>query len=180
MTSTTTISRSHAGARFALAVACAGGLAALAWAAFATPTVRVIYNPTDSVPIGWYRIAPVRSLHVGSIVLAQLPAGAASLAAQRGYLPLRVPLLKRVGAMAPQSVCVFDELVWIDGVPVTKLLRADRLGRTLPSWRACRTLADGELFLLSSTNPASFDSRYFGPIRMSAVIGEAYPIDVEN
>jgi conjugative transfer signal peptidase TraF len=163
--------------RMALAAACAGGLAALAWATFATPSARLIYNPTDSEPVGWYRIVPTGWLHVGSIVLVRLPAGPAALAARRGYLPLRVPLLKRVGAMAPQHVCIFDGMVWIDGVPVTKLLRADRLGRTLPSWQACRTLAEGELFLLSDINAASFDSRYFGPISVSAVIGRAYPIN---
>ena len=38
---------------------------------------------------------------VGSIVLVRLPADAAALAAQRGYLPAHIPLLKRVGAVAP-------------------------------------------------------------------------------
>jgi type IV secretory pathway protease TraF len=37
----------------------------------------------------------------------------------------------------------------------------------------CRRLEPGELFLLSVTNPASFDSRYFGPVSASAVIGVA-------
>jgi hypothetical protein len=46
------------------------------------------------------------SLSVGSIVLTTLPPDAAALAAQRGYLPARVPLLKRVGAVAPQEVCI--------------------------------------------------------------------------
>jgi type IV secretory pathway protease TraF len=43
---------------------------------------------------------------VDSIVLTTLPPDAAALAAQRGYLPARVPLLKRVGAVAPQEVCI--------------------------------------------------------------------------
>ena len=88
--------------------------------------------------------------------------------------------LKRVGAVAPQTVCVFDALVWIDGVPVAAVLPADRLGRPLPSWRQCRQLRPGELFLLSVTNPASFDSRYFGPVSASAVIGVAHPIWLES
>ena len=44
----------------------------------------------------------------GSIVLARLPAEPAALAAQRGYLPPHIPLLKRVGAVAPQHVCIVD------------------------------------------------------------------------
>jgi conjugative transfer signal peptidase TraF len=164
------------------------GLAALAWAAFASPSPRLIYNPSDSVPVGWYRVEPLdhqpdsppRPLSVGSIVLTPLPADAAALAAQRGYLPERVPLLKRIGAIAPQSVCVFDALVWIDGVPLAAVLPADRLGRALPAWPQCRQLQPGELFLLSTTNPASFDSRYFGPVSASAVIGVAHPVWLET
>ena len=167
-------------ARIVLASLSACGLAALAWAAFVQPLPRLVYNPSDSVPIGWYRIGSSDALHVGAIVLTTLPPDVAALAAQRRYLPARVPLLKRVGAVAPQHVCVFDALVWIDGVPVAAVLAADRLGRPLPSWPHCRRLEAGELFLLSSTNPASFDSRYFGPVSASAVIGVAHPVWLEK
>ena len=102
------------------------------------------------------------------------------ITAQRRYLPARVPLLKRVGAIAPQHVCIFDALVWIDGVPVAAVLPADRLGRPLPSWPHCRRLEAGELFLLSDTNPASFDSRYFGLVSASAVIGVAHSLWLES
>ena len=188
MTATTaTLPRPRRRARIDLAALAAGGLAALAWAAFVQPAVRIVYNPSDSVPIGWYRIEPrqhradslPRPLSVGSIVLTSLPADAAALAAQRGYLPSHVPLLKRVGAVAPQHVCIANGGVRIDGVPVAAVLRADRWGRPLPSWPQCRQLAQGELFLLSATNPASFDSRYFGPVSASAVIGVAQPIRLE-
>ena len=167
-------------ARIVLASLSACGLAALAWAAFVQPLPRLVYNPSDSVPIGWYRIGSSDALHVGAIVLTTLPPDVAALAAQRRYLPARVPLLKRVGAVAPQHVCVFDALVWIDGVPVAAVLDADRLGRPLPSWPHCRRLEAGELFLLSSTNPVSFDSRYFGPVRAAAVIGVAHPLWLEK
>ena len=186
--STAPYPRSRLRARLVLAALSACGLAALAWAAFVSPLPRLIYNPSDSVAVGWYRIDPLdhrtaslpRPLSVGSIVLVPLPAEAAALAAQRGYLPTRVPLLKRVGAVAPQHVCIVDALVWIDGVPVAAALAADRLGRPLPSWPQCRWLRPGELFLLSVTNPASFDSRYFGPVSASAVIGVAHPVWLET
>ena len=186
------ISRSPAHSRsralLVLAALSACGLAALAWAAFVQPLPRLVYNPSDSVAVGWYRVEPLSQragslplpLSVGSIVLIGLPPDAAALAARRGYLPTHVPLLKRVGAVAPQHVCVFDALVWIDGVPVAAVLAADRLGRPLPSWPHCRRLEAGELFLLSSTNPVSFDSRYFGPVRAAAVIGVAHPLWLEK
>ena len=187
-TTTASLSRSPVHSRLRARRVLAGlsvcGLAALAWAAFVHPLPRLVYNPSDSVAVGWYRVDPrghgATSLLVGSIVLTRLPADAAALAAQRGYLPARIPLLKRVGAVAPQEVCVLDALVWIDGVPVAAVRSADRLGRPLPSWPQCRRLQAGELFLLSTTNPASFDSRYFGPASTSAVIGVAHPVWLES
>ena len=180
--------RSRLRARIVLAGFTAAGLAALAWAAFVQPLPRLIYNPSDSVAVGWYRIDPFdprtaslpRPLSVDSIVLVPLPAEAGTLAAQRGYLPVRVPLLKRVGAIAPQEVCIAGGVVRIDGVPSAAVLRADRMGRPLPSLQLCRRLEPGELFLLSVTNPASFDSRYFGPVSASTVIGVAHPVWLET
>ena len=171
-----------------MATLAAIGLAALAWAAFVQPPPRLIYNPSDSVAIGWYRVDPQghgidslpHSFSVGSIVLITLPPDAAALAAQRGYLPARVPLLKRVGAVAPQEVCTAGGVVRIDDVPSATVLPADRWDRPLPSWQQCRRLEPGELFLLSVTNPASFDSRYFGPVSASAVIGVAQPVWLET
>ena len=179
--------RAHLRARLVLAGLSACGLAALAWASFVHPLPRLTYNPSDSVAVGWYRVDPLdrrtssppRRLEVGSIVLVPLPAEAAALAAQRSYLPTRIPLLKRVGAVAPQEVCVIGGSVRIDGVPSAAVLSADRWGRPLPSWSQCRRLRPGELFLLSVTNPASFDSRYFGPVSVAAVIGVARPVWLE-
>ena len=180
--------RARLRARLVLAGLSVCGLAALAWASFVHPLPRLTYNPSDSVAVGWYRVDPLdrrtsslpRPLSVDSIVLVPLPAEAAALAAQRGYLPTRIPLLKRVGAIAPQEVCIAGGSVRIDGVPSAAVLPADRLGRPLPSWQQCRRLRPGELFLLSVTNPASFDSRYFGPISAAAVIGVARPVWLES
>src|SRR3546814_17227755 len=101
-------------ARLVLAGLSTCGLAALAWASFVHPLPRLIYNPSDSVAVGWYRVDPLgrkpdslpRPLSVGSIVLTTMPADAAALAAQRGYLPAPVPLLTRVGAIAPERKSV--------------------------------------------------------------------------
>jgi len=174
------ISRMH---RLALLACMALGVAAIAAPAAVQPSVRIVFNPSASAARGWYRVDALghpgslkQSLHVGSIVLARLPAGVAAFAAQRGYLPEGVPILKRIGAVAPQAVCVFDGLVWIDGVPVAAVLAHDAARRPLHPWAQCRALAAGELFLFSDTHPASFDSRYFGPLDAAAVLGIARPL----
>ncbi|WP_343577819.1 S26 family signal peptidase [Pseudomonas sp.] len=156
-----------------------GGLVALGWAAFTTSPPQLVYNASDSVPVGWYRILPVDALSQGDLVLVRLPLEARSLAAQRGYLPANVPLLKTVAAVAPQQVCLRGNQVRIDGVVIARRLSWDRQGRALPTWQACRRLVDDELFLLSS-NPNSFDSRYFGTVPVDAVIGRAQPLWLES
>ncbi|WP_254616296.1 S26 family signal peptidase [Pseudomonas aeruginosa] len=145
------------GARWPLTLL-AGSLFALGWAALTTSPPRLVYNGSDSVPVGWYRISPTNSLAPGDLVLARLPPEAMSLASQRGYLPADVPLLKTVAAMAPQRVCMLGNQVRIDDVVVARRLRWDPQGRALPTWPVCRHLVGDELFLLSSRNPASFDS----------------------
>ncbi|MNF42881.1 Peptidase S26 [compost metagenome] len=167
------------GARWSLALAVVS-LLALAWTALGTVSPRLVYNASDSVPAGWYRIAPAGPVAAGDLVLVRLPADATALAAQRGYLPWSVPLLKTVAAVAPQQVCVLGAQVLIDGRLVARQLRRDRQARALPAWRACRRLVGDELFLLSTTNPESFDSRYFGPVSSDAVIGRAQPLWLES
>jgi len=169
--------------RFSLFAGMAIGVAALYAPTFmplpAYKRAFAVFNPTDSVPRGWYRVGNIEnaaSLQVGSIVLARLPADVASFAAQRGYLPTGVPILKRIGAVAPQSVCVREQAVVIDGAVAATARTHDGARRPLRAWQQCRPLALGELFLLSDTNPASFDSRYFGPIAVSAVLGIAWPL----
>lgn len=166
--------------RTTIACSAAIGLAALAWATFTKPLPHLVYNPSNSVPVGWYRVEQLprqpNPLQVDSIVLVHLPAEAAALAEQRGYLPPNVPLLKRVGAVPPQRVCITGQVLRIDGHIVATALSVDRMGRPLHGWPQCRRLQAGEVFLHSATNPASFDSRYFGPVRAADVIGIAQPL----
>lgn len=157
----------------------AGSLFALTWAAYSTPVPRLVYNASDSLPIGWYHIKATRSLRPGDTVLISLPHKVRTFAAQQGYLPASIPLLKTVAAIAPQHVCVLSGLIVVNSEPVAIRLRVDREGRVLPQWSGCRQLEDGELFLLSTANPESFDSRYFGPVPVDSVIGRAQPLWVE-
>jgi conjugative transfer signal peptidase TraF len=137
---------------------------------------RLVYNPSESAPRGWYRVGLPRDFDIGTFALVSLPDAIARLADARRYLPQSVPLLKRVVAISGQQVCERDGVVEIDGTPAARAKSTDGAGRRLDAWRGCRRLVDGELFLLSQTADSSYDSRYFGPIDRARVIGRAVPV----
>ena len=129
-----------------------------------------------SAPLGLYRIEPDRDPPRGALVAVAPPERLGRWMAERGYLGRDVPLLKHVAAKAGQRVCRIGAKVSIDGRAVAVALIRDRIGRPLPAWQGCRTLAAGELLLLNPDHPDSLDGRYFGPLPASTVLGRAIPI----
>jgi conjugative transfer signal peptidase TraF len=149
------------------------GLVAVLASAYATPALRLVFNPSDSAPRGWYAVRPMDPVRRGDYIVARLPQDVAMFAAERGYVPSSIPVLKRVAAVSEQHVCLHSGLVYVDGVAIASTLDRDGIGRPLTAWQHCRWLLAGELFLMNSTAQASFDSRYFGPIDASFVRGRA-------
>jgi len=152
------------------------GIALLAGSNVTPPRPLLTWNATASVPIGLYRVQPVGPLRVGDLVLARPSVGMAASFAERGYLPLGVPMLKPVAALAGDLVCRSGAQVTINGRAVAVAMERDRLGRPLPVWSGCRRLAPDELFLLNPAVAASLDGRYFGPLPVAAVLGRAVPL----
>jgi len=139
----------------------------------------VVWNATASTPVGFWRVLPASSrehLRVGDYVLFWPDRRTARLFARRGYLPRGVPLLKRVAAVAGQTVCERDRQVSIDGRLVATALQVDGRGRRLAAWSGCRPLRRSQIFVLIPSVPASLDGRYFGPTPISAVIGRVTPL----
>jgi conjugative transfer signal peptidase TraF len=149
-------------------------------ATLATLTVpvsqHIVWNITASVPTGLYLNRGKQSIHVGERVAVEPPPALRRLLAERGYLPVGVPLLKRVAAVSGQRVCRFAHGVTIDGELVGVARSFDRRGRSLPAWSGCHRIQSGELFVMNPDAPDSFDGRYFGVLSMTAVIGRATPI----
>jgi type IV secretory pathway protease TraF len=138
--------------------------------------ISLLYNPSASVARGWYLIVPATRLKVGALVIARLPAWAARLAAARDYLPITVPVIKRIAARGGEHVCERAGILSIEGRPVARALTADSAGRPLPAWRGCRDLRRNEFLLLGEGAADSYDGRYFGPVVASAIMGRAIPL----
>jgi conjugative transfer signal peptidase TraF len=136
----------------------------------------VIWNASESVPIGFYWVQPSGKLRVTDLVVARLPAPLASMLAERGYLPNGVPLIKRVLALPGQTVCRQNLAITVDAIAMGESRESDRRGRPLPIWQGCQVIAAGKVFVMNWDEPESFDGRYFGPIPIAAIIGRALPL----
>lgn len=140
------------------------------------PPPRLIWNASPSVPIGFYRVRVGDPVSRGELAVVLPPPDIARFLAEGGYLPLGLPLLKRVAALPEQTVCRTGDTISIDGDVVAVAQTTDRLGRALPVWTGCRTLAADQLFFLNADREDSLDGRYFGPLPAATVIGRATPM----
>lgn len=162
--------------RYLVATGVAASLFGAAFVAIAwlSPAPRLLWNASASAPIGLYRIDGAAP-RVGDLVAITPPTDVEAWLAQRHYLPAGVPLLKRVAALPGARVCRTGMFVTIDGIGVARALARDRAGRSLPAWLGCRVIGPHEIFLINAA-PASLDSRYFGPLLATGLIGVAHPL----
>lgn len=162
----------HWGFRTALCTAMVCATFAVGLRASAEPTMLFIWNVSPSVPTGLYRISNREALQRGDMVAAWAPPAAARLAAERRYLPMHVPLIKRVAAVHGDKVCARAAEIHVRDRLVASRLVEDGAGRRLPWWSGCRTLRTGDYFLLAP-RLRSFDGRYFGVSSDHQIIGKA-------
>jgi conjugative transfer signal peptidase TraF len=137
---------------------------------------RFVWNASKSVPTGLYGVQPAYRLIVTDLVVAFPPEPLATFLAEGGYLPHGVPLIKRILALPDQMVCRNDSAITVDGIEVGAARERDRRGRPLPVWQGCRAVRQGEVFLMNWDEPASLDSRYFGALPITTVVGRAVPL----
>ena len=163
-------------ARAATLLAAAFASASLGSAVVTRPHTALIWNASASAPIGLYTVAPADDLQVADLVVALPPPTLAAFLDARGYLPIGVPLLKRVFALPGQTVCRVGLDIVAYGAVSGRARERDRAGRLMPVWRGCRRIADDDVFLMNWDVPDSVDSRYFGPLPRSSIVGRALPV----
>ena len=135
----------------------------------------LLYNHTPSVPVGWYVYAG-RTPQRGDLIAVALPSAAHAYAVARGE-STAFRLLKPVIAVSGDRVSTLNSELCVNGVSFGPIPVIDTTGRPLPRWQADRVLAAGEL-LVGSTAEHSFDSRFFGPVHASQVLGVYRPLAI--
>ncbi len=139
---------------------------------------------TASLPRGMYRKVdgpPAR----GAIVSACLPERVARFALARGYVWRgrcpggAVPLGKLVLGVAGDTVGLSERGIVLNGqlVPNSQPRTRDSQGRMLRHYSfGTQVLPPGQIWLFSPYHPLSFDSRYFGPVSVDAVLSRLIPV----
>jgi conjugative transfer signal peptidase TraF len=135
-----------------------------------------IWNASKSVPTGLYRLLPVGRLVVTDLVAVRLPDPLATFLDLNGYLPVGVPMLKRVIALPGQTVCRQGLRISVDGIDMGSAKARDGRGKPLPAWQGCGVVGADELLLMNWQSEDSLDGRYFGVLPQSSVIGKALPV----
>ena len=141
------------------------------------------WNRTASLPVGLYRITSQPT----PLVEFCVEGPAAQMSIDRGYreasyisCPDRYePLLKPIAARPGDVVEVSAAGIAVNGhaLPNTKQFAVDRMHRSMHPWPPGRYVVEpGTLWVISSYNVYSFDSRYFGPIAEKDILGYAAPV----
>jgi conjugative transfer signal peptidase TraF len=143
-------------------------------------------NETESLPRGvWQLTEP--TFRRGEIVSfcpdPQLPAIRDAVA--RDYLRSGScasgiePMFKRIVGLAGDHVEISRDGVRINGadpIPNTAPLTVDGNGKPLRQQPPKQVVGRSSLFVISEYSPWSYDSRYFGPIERTTVLGAANPV----
>jgi conjugative transfer signal peptidase TraF len=140
------------------------------------PAPRLVWNASESAPIGLYAVQSTRRIAVGDLVVAHPPKPLATFLAERGYLSRDTLLIKPVLAVSGQTVCRYGLVIAVDRIPMGTARERDRGGRPLPDWQGCRVVLNGEVFLMNWDEPSSLDGRYFGSLPVSTIVGRAEPL----
>jgi conjugative transfer signal peptidase TraF len=141
-------------------------------------------NLTNSVPVGLYLISDRPD---APLIEFCPPEPFGTLSRARGYREaLRFgcpagakPLLKPVAAKPGDVVSMSSTGMAVDGkrIPHTAPQHLDSAGRPIPAWPSgVYEVQNGMLWVASSFNSHSFDSRYFGPVPESAVLHHLRPL----
>jgi conjugative transfer signal peptidase TraF len=139
-------------------------------------------NCSPSLPVGLYSTSTDRSAGLVEFCPAE---PFASLAISRGYRDRgtcrdgATPLLKPIVARAGDIVTVSPRGIGVNGqlLPNTAPLRTDTHGRPLTPWPFGRyAVAPGTVWVASSYNPRSFDSRYIGPVPITGIRNHVRPL----
>ncbi len=127
-------------------------------------------NRSASLPGTIYHLTPLRqdeNLRSGDCVaidLSQLSNPVIGQGVERGYVNLREPMLKRIGAIPGDRVTIVGDRLYVNAYgQALHISSSDSHGGALSAWPTPLILSRDHFWLVSDPL-RGFDSRYFGPL----------------
>ncbi|MFO3020318.1 conjugative transfer signal peptidase TraF [Legionella pneumophila serogroup 1] len=142
-------------------------------------------NTTDSIPFGLYRITNIKNIKNSYVIFCPDDRPAFKKGLDRGYIESGLCpggygyLMKKVVATNGDQISITSDGVFVNRqlIPFSKPILIDGRKRPLPQWRTIDyQIKEDELITMTSQSEWSFDSRYYGPIRIGQVKGVIKPI----
>ena len=157
---------------------------ALLLAVAAAHALGYLWVASESVPPGlWRKVS--EPIGRGSVVVFCPPdeprfrAGRDAGFVPSGFCPGRLPrLVKPVAAGAGDVIEIGNEGLRVNGVllPNTRPIEAPDLELLRPYSSGRYLVQDGEIWLVSTYNRRSWDSRYYGPVRITDLESAVRPV----
>lgn len=155
-------------------------------AVIAAHVAGITINTTPSMAIGLWRRTD-EPIQRGVVVIdCPPPTQTLQLGRDRDYLGRGTcpsgyePLLKPIAAVPGDTIVVRpDGVMVVNGtaLPNSRSLYHDDAGRALFGYPpGIYPVAPGEVWLISTYSPRSFDSRYLGPVPISSIRGAVTPL----
>jgi conjugative transfer signal peptidase TraF len=140
------------------------------------------YNDTASFPVGIWRLTPGLPKK-GDLVFFRPPEQnpAIQWGHEVGILTRQfgglATMIKRIVAVTGDRIDVSDTIS-VNGQQLvnSRIYRHDQAGRSIPSLATSGIVPPGKVWLMSDFAVMSFDSRYFGPVEQTAILGLAHPV----
>lgn len=138
---------------------------------------RFWLNLTDSEPVGLYRLEKFDGkLRRGELILMRVPDQYREYVYGRHWLPEGWLLFKHIGAVPGDVYCIAAASLVINGRALGPVYATDSKGRPLPRLQGCRQVPEDHFLPLALRIPRSFDGRYMGAVKASAIEGIARPV----
>ena len=140
------------------------------------------YNDTASFPVGIWRLSPGQP-QKGDLVFFRPPEDNPTIRWGRevGILQWQfgasTTMIKRIVAVPGDHIEIAGT-VSVNGKELknSHVYRHDQAGRAIPAVAGSGVVPEGKVWLMSDYAAMSFDSRYFGPVDKSAILGLAHPV----
>ncbi len=162
------------------------GLIAVLLVVTVAQTFGLVWVASESVPPGLWRKVSDR-IERGSVVVFRPPnesrfrAGREAGFVPSGFGPGRLPrLVKPVAAVAGDVVEIEDDGIRVNGVLLLNTRPIEVRSELLTPYPPGRyVVREGEAWLVSIYSARSWDSRYYGPVRMTDLESAVRPVWVD-